>query len=153
MGAYNVSSSLVKPAFETYEKNKEVILVKINHVGGTSSFKNQQERFEEGQSIYESSPTPGPGSYKQESNKKLRKIIEERSPAYDAIQEILRSKREKVGSTPSYVLGDKAEQIQYNGLPKHLQDMYLRLKNESKEERVLGAAENQQHAIKFKKRV
>ena len=53
---------------------------------------------------------------------------------------MIRGKREKVGSTPSYVIGDKAEQLQYNGLPRHLQDMYLKLKNEPKGERVIAAA-------------
>jgi hypothetical protein len=41
VGSYNVSSSMIKPAFETYEKGNQVILVKINHIGGTSSFKSQ----------------------------------------------------------------------------------------------------------------
>ena len=49
-----------------------MVLVKINHIGGTSSFSNAQERFEQGQgqSIYQNSPTPGPGSYNTISNEK-----------------------------------------------------------------------------------
>lgn len=45
VGDYDISSPIVKPAFETYEKGNNVVLVKINHIGGTSSFLGDEERF------------------------------------------------------------------------------------------------------------
>jgi hypothetical protein len=49
-----------------------VILVKINHIGGTSSFRSEEKRFIDGNSIYQPTASPGPGAYQiaSQRNKK-----------------------------------------------------------------------------------
>jgi hypothetical protein len=97
VGDYEISSPIVRPSYETYEKNDQVILVKINHFGGTSSFRNQGERFSDSNSIYQSNLSPGPGSYhfvSKNSNKK-QNFSTSHHENYDIIQELLRSNRER----------------------------------------------------------
>lgn len=102
VGEYEISSPIIKPTYETYDKGNNIILVKLNHIGGTASFRSEGERFA-GQPTF----TPGPGSYNTISShpatsKRLQN--DSHSDNYDVIQELLRSKREVSESMPNYKL-------------------------------------------------
>ena len=95
VGQYDISVPIVKPAYQTYDKGNDVVLVKINHIGGTSSFRSEHDRFyDKTQSINASSQTPGPGSYS--SNKKQtnrHKNSKPYSESYDIIQDMIMQHR------------------------------------------------------------
>jgi hypothetical protein len=42
VGNYDIAIPIIRPAYETYEKGNNIVLVKINHIGGTSSFCNEK---------------------------------------------------------------------------------------------------------------
>lgn len=96
VGDYDISSPFIKPSYETYEKSDQVILVKINHIGGTSSFRSEGQRFMEGSSIYHSNPSPGPGAYHLASQRNRKHLSTSTyHENYDLIQELLRNSRER----------------------------------------------------------
>jgi hypothetical protein len=133
VGEYDISSPFVKPSYETYEKSDQVILVKINHIGGTSSFRSEGQRFLDNNSIYQPTTSPGPGTYQlaiasQRNKKQLSASTYHEN--YDLIQELMRNSRERTESMPNYKIGVPQPGLEYNGLPRHLQEMYINLNRE-----------------------
>lgn len=108
------------------------MLVKINHIGGTSSFSGEEERFNERQSMYKESPTPGPGRY--DTIDVVRSLKRKFSPSYSEnysiINQMIKQNRDKTESIPSYKLDSHRAEHKYNGIPRHLQEMYLTLEKE-----------------------
>jgi hypothetical protein len=92
VGDYDISNPIVKPAFETYEKGNNIVLVKINHIGGTSSFSGEDQRFVEGHSIYKGSDTPGPGAYNtlEMSGNGSKRSVKGYCESYNIINQMLK---------------------------------------------------------------
>lgn len=151
VGEYDISSPFVKPSYETYEKSDQVILVKINHIGGTSSFRSEGQRFLDG-SIYHSSASPGPGTYQLASHRAKKHLSSSTyHENYALIQELLRNSRERTESMPNYKIGVPQPGLEYNGLPKHLQEMYMNM-NRAKESASTVKSLPLEKLIKLRKR-
>ena len=71
------------------------MLVKINHIGGTSSFRSEEDRFNQGgQSIYIPSLTPGPGTYDSLTKRKQKeRHSKPYSETYNIIHDMIMQNR------------------------------------------------------------
>lgn len=57
-GSYEIALPLIKPNYQAIHKKNDIIILKVNHIGQSFNFRNDQSRFPQ-----QKQKSPGPAQY------------------------------------------------------------------------------------------